>query len=114
MSVSNSKNNLPMESSNWNVVKRDGSKEAVSFDKVLRRLNKLAHSPDGKKLKVDVMELAQRVISSIYDGVETWQLDKKHLKVVYQRLQNILIMDYLLLELVLVIITKLLVLVLVK
>jgi len=77
MSVSNSKNNLPMESSNWNVVKRDGSKEAVSFDKVLRRLNKLAHSPDGKKLKVDVMELAQRVISSIYDGVETWQLDQE-------------------------------------
>jgi ribonucleoside-diphosphate reductase alpha chain len=77
MSVSNSKNNLPMESSNWNVVKRDGSQEAVSFDKVLRRLNKLAHSPDGKKLKVDVMELAQRVISSIYDGVETWQLDQE-------------------------------------
>ena len=65
-----------MESSNWNVVKRDGNK-AVSFDKVLRRLNKLSQSPDGYKLKVDVMELAQRVISSIYDGVETWQLDQE-------------------------------------
>ena len=44
---------------------------------MLRRLNKLSHSPDGQKLKVDVMELAQRVISSIYDGVETWQLDQE-------------------------------------
>lgn len=77
MAVSNSKNNLPMESSNWNVIKRDGSQEAVSFDKVLRRLNMLAQSQDGQKLKVDVMELAQRVISSIYDGVETWQLDQE-------------------------------------
>ena len=69
MTLSNSNNNLTMETSNWNVIKRDGRQEAVSFDKVLRRLNKLAHSQDGQKLKVDVMELAQRVISSIYDGV---------------------------------------------
>ena len=62
MSLTNSKKSIPMESSNWNVIKRDGNKEPVSFDKVLRRLNKLSQSPDGYKLKVDVMELAQRVI----------------------------------------------------
>jgi ribonucleoside-diphosphate reductase alpha chain len=77
MAVSNTNNNLTMETSNWNVIKRDGRQEAVSFDKVLRRLNKLAKNSDGHKLKVDVMELAQRVISSIYDGVETWQLDQE-------------------------------------
>jgi ribonucleoside-diphosphate reductase alpha chain len=77
MSLTNSKKSIPMESSNWNVIKRDGNMEPVSFDKVLRRLNKLSQSPDGYKLKVDVMELAQRVISSIYDGVETWQLDQE-------------------------------------
>jgi len=74
--IKNSKN-ISMESSHWNVIKRDGTKENVSFDKVLRRLNKLSQISNGKKLKVDVMELAQRVITSIYDGVHTWQLDQE-------------------------------------
>ena len=68
MSLTNSKSIL------WNLpigMYQESQIRNVSFDKVLRRLNKLSQSPDGYKLKVDVMELAQRVISSIYDGVET-------------------------------------------
>jgi ribonucleoside-diphosphate reductase alpha chain len=53
------------------VLKRNGTKEAVSFDKVLQRVRKsargLAVNPDG---------LAQQVLSQIYDGVKTSELDE--------------------------------------
>lgn len=53
------------------VQKRDGSVENVSFDKVLQRIRRAARSlavnPDG---------LAQQVLSQIYDGVKTEELDE--------------------------------------
>jgi len=52
------------------VKKRDGSREDVSFDKVLNRLRKLAAG-----LEVDADELAKKVIDRIFDGVETERLD---------------------------------------
>jgi len=53
------------------VVKRDGSYETVSFDKVLRRIETLSDS-----LNVNVFEIAQKVCSRIFDGVKTSQLDE--------------------------------------
>ena len=53
------------------VVKRDGKKESVSFDKVLRRMQKIA-----KGLSVQPDSIAQRVLSQIYDGVNTSELDE--------------------------------------
>ena len=53
------------------VIKRDGSKEAVSFDKVLRRIQKAARG-----LTVQTDGLAQRVLSQIFDGVKTSDLDE--------------------------------------
>ena len=54
-----------------NVIKRNGSSESVSFDKVLTRVRKSARglnvNPDG---------LAQQVLSQIYDGVKTSELDE--------------------------------------
>jgi len=55
------------------VVKRDGHKEDVSFDKVLERIRKAASAPS--QLKVNATAIAQRVIDQIYDGVHTTQLD---------------------------------------
>jgi len=52
------------------VVKRDGRKEDVSFDKVLERIRKAA-----KGLQVNSTAIAQRVIDQIYDGVHTTELD---------------------------------------
>ena len=53
------------------VTKRDGSFENISFDKVLQRIRKAARglhiNPDG---------LAQQVLSQIYDGVKTTELDE--------------------------------------
>ena len=56
------------------VVKRDGRKEDVSFDKVLERIRKASNSPTP--LKVNVTAIAQRVIDQIYDGVRTTELDE--------------------------------------
>lgn len=53
------------------VTKRDGSLEDVSFDKVLTRIRKAA---DG--LEVDPVLISQRVVSRIYQGVHTSELDE--------------------------------------
>ena len=62
--------NLTMQRS-MHVVKRDGKQEAVSFDKVLRRIQKAARG-----LAVHPDALAQRVLSQIFDGVKTTDLDE--------------------------------------
>ena len=54
------------------VYKRDGRKEAVRFDKVTARIQKLAY---GLSEHVDTFIVAQKVIEGIYDGVTTSQLD---------------------------------------
>jgi ribonucleotide reductase alpha subunit len=56
----------------WLVIKRDGQKESMQFDKVANRIGKLS-----KNLNVNVMEIAQKVISRIYDGIKTTEIDKE-------------------------------------
>ena len=53
------------------VVKRTGEREEVSFDKCLKRIQKLS-----KDLKINPMEVSQLIITQIYDGVETNKLDE--------------------------------------
>jgi ribonucleoside-diphosphate reductase alpha subunit len=53
------------------VLKRNGSRESVSFDKVLQRVRKAARG-----LTVNPDALAQQVLSQIYDGVKTSELDE--------------------------------------
>lgn len=53
------------------VVKRDGRKEEVSFDKVLRRIQAA-----GRGLEVNPVLIAQKVLTRIYDGVHTSELDE--------------------------------------
>ena len=52
------------------VQKRDGSKEEVSFDKVLRRAKSLSTSLD-----VNPHLIAQKICNQIYDGVSTTEID---------------------------------------
>ncbi len=54
------------------VIKRDGRKEPVKFDKVTARIQKLAY---GLSEHVDTFTVAQKVIEGIFDGVTTSQLD---------------------------------------
>jgi ribonucleotide reductase alpha subunit len=53
------------------VIKRNGSKEDVSFDKVLNRI-RIA----SKDLEVNPTLIAQRTLARIYDGVKTSELDE--------------------------------------
>jgi ribonucleoside-diphosphate reductase alpha chain len=54
------------------VLKRDGRREAVKFDKVTSRIQKLAY---GLSEHVDTFLVAQKVIEGIYDGVTSSELD---------------------------------------
>lgn len=55
------------------VVKRDGRKESVQFDKITSRIKKLCYGLDADF--VDSAEIAKKVINGIYDGVTTSELD---------------------------------------
>jgi len=54
------------------VIKRDGRKEAVKFDKITARIQKLCY---GLSPLVDPVAVALRVIEGLYDGVTTSELD---------------------------------------
>ena len=55
------------------VIKRNGSAEAVSFDKITARVKKLCYGINQEC--VEPVEIAKHVIKSIYDGVSTTELD---------------------------------------
>ncbi|WP_271783503.1 ribonucleoside-diphosphate reductase subunit alpha [Aquimarina algiphila] len=54
------------------VVKRDGRKEPIMFDKITARVRKLCY---GLNPLVDPVKVAMRVIEGLYDGVTTSELD---------------------------------------
>jgi ribonucleoside-diphosphate reductase alpha chain len=55
------------------VLKRDGRRESVKFDKITARIEKLCYGLDPKF--VNPVELAMKVINGLYDGVSTQELD---------------------------------------
>jgi len=54
------------------VLKRDGAHEDISFDKIRKRIHNLCTG----LTEVDADAISQRVISRIYDGVKTSELDE--------------------------------------
>ncbi|WP_298262865.1 ribonucleoside-diphosphate reductase subunit alpha [uncultured Lutibacter sp.] len=54
------------------VLKRDGRKEPVMFDKITARVRKMCY---GLNSLVDPVKVAMRVIEGLYDGVTTSELD---------------------------------------
>ena len=55
------------------VIKRDGRKEPVKFDKITSRVSRLCYGLDPKC--VDAVKVTQRTISGVYEGVTTSELD---------------------------------------
>jgi len=55
------------------VLKRDGRRETVKFDKITARIEKLCYGLDPKF--VNPVEVAMKVINGLYDGVSTQELD---------------------------------------
>jgi ribonucleoside-diphosphate reductase alpha chain len=55
------------------VVKRDGRREPVAFDKITARIKKLCYGFDPAH--VDPVVVSQKVVLGVYNGVSTFQLD---------------------------------------
>ena len=56
------------------VIKRNGRKEQVMFDKITSRINKLSYGLDPNY--VQPFKIAQKVINGLYEGVTTAELDE--------------------------------------
>ena len=56
------------------VIKRSGSIEEVSFDKIIFRLKNLA-AMEPQLTTIDAVKISQQVCSRVYDGVTTRELD---------------------------------------
>jgi ribonucleoside-diphosphate reductase alpha chain len=56
------------------VIKRNGTYEPVKFDKISSRVKKQTYDLDRDY--VDAMEVSKKVISGLYDGVTSKELDK--------------------------------------
>ncbi|AYV79339.1 MAG: ribonucleoside-diphosphate reductase subunit alpha [Faunusvirus sp.] len=63
-------NNITM---NMEVVKRDGSREPVLFDKITARIKNLCREDELKS--IDPTLIAQKAISALYNGITTEELD---------------------------------------
>ncbi len=55
------------------VIKRNGKKETVKFDKITARIEKLCYGLDRRF--VNSIDVAKKVIEGLYDGVTTTELD---------------------------------------
>lgn len=55
------------------IIKRDGSKQPVLFDKITKRLNLLIQKDERDKIIPAL--ISQKVISSIYSGIKTEEID---------------------------------------
>ena len=70
------KQQMKMNETELYVIKRDGSSQPVSFDKVLFRICKLCKDKSLKELLIDGTLIAQKVCAQIYPGVTTKELDE--------------------------------------
>ena len=69
--------------------KRDGRLEQLSFDKVIYRLKKLCSDRSlGILTSIDPDVVAQRVVSSIYDGVTSCELDEEAARIAISMTEN--------------------------
>jgi len=55
------------------VTKRDGSKEEISFDKILKRVKQLG---EEAFINLNYTSLVMRIIEQLYDGIETKKIDE--------------------------------------
>jgi ribonucleotide reductase alpha subunit len=60
------------ESMSMYVLKRNGEREEVSFDKIIKRIQKYAKD----LTKVNAIELAQQIIAQIFNGIPTHKIDE--------------------------------------
>ena len=57
------------------VIKRSGDAAEMLFDKVTKRISKLNQAPEFTPLNVQPDKVAQKVFTSMYDGISTTEID---------------------------------------
>jgi ribonucleoside-diphosphate reductase alpha subunit len=57
------------------VIKRSGDSVDMLFDKVTQRISKLNCSPEFEPLNIEPAKVAQKVFTSMYDGISTSEID---------------------------------------
>jgi len=57
------------------VIKRSGDSTEMLFDKVTKRISKLNQAPEFEPLNVQPDKVAQKVFTSMYDGISTSEID---------------------------------------
>jgi ribonucleoside-diphosphate reductase alpha subunit len=68
------------------IVKRDGKKQPVLFDKITTRISKLVKKDEKDKI-ISVL-ISQKVITSIYSGITTEELDLESAKICMNMITN--------------------------
>jgi ribonucleoside-diphosphate reductase alpha chain len=72
------------------IKKRDGRLENLSFDKIVYRLKKLQNDKSLGPLKtIDTDIVAQKVVSTIYDGVSSTELDEEAARIAISMTENL-------------------------
>ena len=72
------------------IKKRDGRLEQLSFDKIIYRLQKICNDKVLGPLKsIDPDIVAQKVVSSIYDGVTSCELDEEAARIAVSMIDNL-------------------------
>jgi ribonucleoside-diphosphate reductase alpha chain len=72
------------------IKKRDGRLENLSFDKIVYRLKKLQNDKLLGQLKtIDTDVVAQKVVSTIYDGVSSIELDEEAARIAISMTENL-------------------------
>jgi ribonucleoside-diphosphate reductase alpha subunit len=72
------------------IKKRDGRLENLSFDKIVYRLKKLQNDKSLGQLKtIDTDVVAQKVVSTIYDGVSSTELDEEAARIAISMTENL-------------------------
>lgn len=72
------------------IKKRDNRLEQLSFDKIIYRLRKLCNDKSlGMLSSIDPDIIAQRVVSSIYDGVTSCELDEEAARIAVSMIENL-------------------------
>ena len=71
------------------ILKRNGRYEQLSFDKIIYRLKKLCNDKNlGPLLQIDSDIVAQRVVSGIYEGVTSSELDEEAARIAVGMTEN--------------------------
>ena len=72
------------------IKKRDGRLEQLSIDKIIYRLKKLKNDVSlGKLTTIDTDPIALKIVSSIYDGVSSSELDEETARISISMTENL-------------------------